>query len=117
MSKTSTDIVKINLDLDVEHDLEVDSDGILHVVSYIYPNEDEEPFEMRTSIEELLESIMEYYSEDLSREGFGQMYIVGHELRRISEGILSSAESLEDTIMGNQACMFDDMDDTDGSYH
>jgi hypothetical protein len=117
MSTTSNDIVKIKLDIDVEHDLEVDSDGILHVVSYIYPNEDEEPVEMRTSIEELLESIMEYYSEDLSREGFGQMYVVGHELRRIAEGIIASAQALEDIIMGNQACMFDDIDNPDGSYH
>lgn len=117
MSTASSDIVKISLDIDVEHDLEVDSDGVLQVVSYIYPNQDEEPLEMRTSIEELLESIIEYYSEDLSREGFGQMYVVGHELRRIAEGIVASAEALEDIIMGTQACMFDDADDADGNYH
>jgi len=117
MSTSSSDIVNISLDIDVEHDLEVNSDGVLQVVSYIYPNKDEEPLEMRSSMEDLLESIIEYYSEDLSREGFGQMYVIGHELRRIAEGIVNSAEALEDIIMGTQACLFDNDDDADGNFN
>lgn len=111
MSCSTSDQINFSLNVDVEHDLEVDPESVLSIVSYIYTDTDEEPLEVRHSLEELAEGIIEYYGEDLSRNGYGQMYVVGHELRRIAEQILSAAQLHEDNIIGITTSTLDDMED------
>ena len=109
--KISFNQINFSLNVDVEHDLEVDPESVLSIVSYIYTDTDEEPLEVRHSLEELAEGIIEYYGEDLSRNGYGQMYVVGHELRRIAEQILSAEQLHEDNIIGITTSTLDDMED------
>lgn len=111
MTCSTSDKINFTLNIDVEHDLEVDAESVLSIVSYIYTDADEEPFEVRHSLEELAEGIIEYYGEDLSRHGYGQMYIVGHELRRIAEQILTAAELHEDCINGEGTTLMSDPED------
>lgn len=106
--------VQIEIDLDVEHELEVDADGILSVVAFLYTDEDEEAYEARTPVEEIVDNLIEYYSEDLTREGYSQMYRVGNEMRRLADRLVSAAESQEDLVYGGgQLNLFDDEADED----
>ena len=114
MSITTSDKIKFTLDIEVEHDLEVDPDSVLSIVSYVYLDnsaEPDEPFEIRHSFEEIIQEIIEHYSEDSSRNGFGQLYTVGHELRRISESVVQAAELLEESIYGKQISMIADLEE------
>lgn len=107
--------VQIEVDLDVEHELEVDADGVLSVVAFLYTKEDEEAYETRSSIEEIVGHLIEYYSEDLTREGYSQMYQVGNEMRRIADRLVRAAETQEDLVNGG--CQLDFFEDDDeGDY-
>jgi hypothetical protein len=112
-----SEAVKIDLEIEIENDIEVDADGILQISTWVYTSsgfssEDEEGYEVRTPLEDIIESLMEYYSEDYSREGYGQMYAIGHELRRLSERLIAAAEHQEDLISGQgQLNFFDDEED------
>lgn len=111
--------VQIEVDLDVEHELEVDADGILSVVAFLYTNEDEEAYEARTPIEDIVDNLIDYYSEDLTREGYSQMYRVGNEMRRLADRLIEAAESQEDLVHGGgQLNLFDEDEDAveEGDY-
>ena len=51
MTCSTSDKINFTLNIDVEHDLEVDPESVLSIVSYIYTDADEEPFEVRHSLE------------------------------------------------------------------
>jgi hypothetical protein len=99
--------VKLDLEIEIENDIEVDVEGILQISTWIYTSEDEEGYEIRTPLEDMVECLMEYFSEDYTREGYGQMYSIGHELRRLSERLISAAEHQEDLIAGKGQLSFD----------
>ena len=92
--------IVIDIEIDVENDLEVDEDGVLNVVTFLYSEAKDEPYEARISVESLIDGILEYYADDLSREGYGEMYRLGHELRKCSERVLAAAEAHEDAVNG-----------------
>jgi hypothetical protein len=105
--------IMIDVEIDVENDLEVDEDGVLNVVTFLYRESNEEPHEARVSVETLIDGILEYYADDLSREGYGEMYRLGHELRKCSERVLAAAEAHEDAVNGEGTYQmsFDDLED------
>lgn len=105
--------IMIDVEIDVENDLEVDEDGVLNVVTFLYSDANEEAHETRVSVDALIDGILEYYADDLSREGYGEMYRLGHELRQCAERVLAAAEAHEDTVNGEGTYQmsFDDLDD------
>jgi hypothetical protein len=105
--------IMVDVEIDVESDLEVDEDGVLNVVTFLYSDSGDDPHEMRTPVETLIDGILEYYSDDLTREGYGEMYRLGHELRKCAERVLSAAEAHEDTVNGEGTYQmpFDFMDE------
>jgi len=111
---TTTETIKFEFELDVEHELEVDQDGILTVSCFAYTPEDDDddakvvvvPF--RT----LVENAIEYSREDLSADGFGDMYKMGHALREASEEFLKAAEQQENYVTGQgQIPLFEGAED------
>ena len=92
--------IKINVDVDIENDIEMDSHGVLNVVTLVYEDVDDDPIEVRTPFTEIITGVLEYYSDDLTREGYGEMYRLGHALRGASERVLEVAERHEDLVNG-----------------
>lgn len=92
--------IQINVDVDIENDIEMDQDGVLNVVTLVYEDDCEEPTEVRTPFTEIITGVLEYYADDLSREGYGEMYRLGHALRSASERVLEVAERHEDLVNG-----------------
>lgn len=105
--------LQIELDLEVEHEFEVDANGVLSVVAFLYTKDDEEAYETRSSIEEIITHLIEYYSEDLTREGYSQMYQVGNEMRRIADRLITAAETQEDLVTGKGQLDFFEEDEGD----
>lgn len=92
--------IQINVDVDIENDIEMDRDGVLNVVTMVFEDTDDDPFEVRTPLNEIITGVIEYYADDLSREGYGEMYRLGHALRSASERVLGVAERHEDLVNG-----------------
>lgn len=92
--------ISINVEVDLENDVEVDDDGVLNVITLVYQEDDQDPIEVKTPMNEIITGVLEFYADDLSREGYGEMYRLGHEFRKMSERVLSVAERHEDLVNG-----------------
>ena len=95
-----THTISVDLEVDLENDIEVDDDGVLNILTIVYKEEDEDPHELRTPLDGIVSGFLEYWSDDLSREGYSEMFRTGNELRKIAERILRVAERHEDLVNG-----------------
>lgn len=90
-SATST----LELPLLLENDLEVDNDGQMFVVSYIFPDDSDESVEIRVEFEHIIDSLIDFYREDQGTGGYNQLYLIAHELERHSHSLRDIASLME----------------------
>lgn len=92
MSEYGADI-SVDFPIHVDHDFEVDADGVSHIVTFLYVGDEDEAYETRVSLEGVIEDLCEYYGE---LDGYQQMYLVAHEFDRMSEKLRERAGIIED---------------------
>ena len=93
MSNYETDTLHVPIDL--EHDVEVDDDGISYLISNVYAGGEEDSQELRVPIDELIEALCEYYGDV---EGYQHLYVVAHEFSRAAEALMEKAGLIEDSV-------------------
>lgn len=54
----------LSLDISLENDLEVDAEGVLHITTFIFIEDSDEPTEVRLSFEEVIEGLIDFYRDD-----------------------------------------------------
>ena len=96
----ATDTIKFEFELDVEHELEVDQDGILTVSCYAYAPEDDDAKVVVVPFKTLVENAIEYSREEISTDSYGDLYKIGSRSAEASEEILKAAEQQEDYVTG-----------------
>ena len=106
----------VSLDLGVpvylEHDLEVDDDGVLYLNSFLYIGENDDSTEVRIEFQPIVDSVV-----DLARDfndGYKQLYGIAHEFDRHSARMRELAERMEDSVV-NIGDLFEvgDLDDVE----
>ena len=86
MSNYGTDALHVPVDL--EHDVEVDDNGISYLITNVYIGESEDSQELRVPMEDVTESLCEYYGDV---EGYQNLYVVAHEFSRAAEALRKKA--------------------------
>jgi hypothetical protein len=89
---------KLNLDVEVDHALSLefdDSEGVV-ISTYISIPGDDEPNEVDTPFERLIEECLELYKFD---SDYQKLYCVAHELARFSEKLREIAQAVEDSTL------------------
>lgn len=98
---TTSPIGRIGLDLEfaLENDLEVDDSGELHIITLLFGSSgDEVVFEGRTSFEEVVSNLLDFYRDDSSTPsttGAGQLRAIADRMARHVEDLKSLANYLE----------------------
>jgi len=98
---------EMRTDLHVEHDLEVNPEGKFFILTFIYPEDREDPLEGRVEFEELVDEVIDFYRMFESGDAIGQLYSIAHELSRQAERLREVAGYLE----GNGVDPWDQYDD------
>jgi len=102
----------LSLDISVENDLEVDAEGVLHTLTFIFVEESEDPVEIRLSFEEMIENLIDFYRDDpLEKAGYRQLYSIANEFSRHADRLRDVAGYMEDRNVSGD--LFDDDDDID----
>lgn len=102
----------LSLDISVENDLEVDAEGVLHTLTFIFVEESEDPVEIRLSFEEMIENLIDFYRDDpLEKAGYRQLYSIANEFSRHADRLRDVAGYMEDRNISGD--LFDDDDDID----
>jgi len=103
---------QISLDMSVENDLEVDAEGVLHILTFIFVEDNDEPVEVRLSFEEMIENLIDFYRDDpLEKAGYRQLYSIANEFIRHADRLRDVAGYMEDRNISGD--LFDDDDDID----
>ena len=100
---STSETIRFDFELDLEHEIEVDQDGILTVSCFAYSPMDEDPDDAHVEcvpFSEMIDGAIEYNCDDLGNEGYGSLYKIGHALREASERVLQAAEVHEDYVNG-----------------
>jgi hypothetical protein len=88
---------KLSLDISVENDLEVDAEGVLHTLTFIFVEDNDDPVEVRLSFEEMIENLIDFYRDDpLEKAGYRQMYSIANEFVRHADRLRDVAGYMED---------------------
>ena len=93
MSNYGTDALHVPIDL--EHDVEVDDDGISYVISNVYVGGEEDSQELRVPMRDVTESLRDYYGDV---EGYQHLYVVAHEFSRAAEALREKVALIEDSV-------------------
>lgn len=101
----------LNLNIEVENDLEVDSNGRLFVLTLLFPGDKEEPAEVRVEFENIIDNLIEFYKDDSSNIGSGQLYSIAHELTRSTERLREVAGYMEGIRDTDSLFNEDDLDE------
>ena len=99
----------LELPITVENDLEVDNNGLFHVVTYLFPSDSDDSVEIRILFEEIIDNLINFYREDLTPSGYGQIYMIANELERHKDNLRSIADNLEGKHLNEE--LFDDLED------
>jgi hypothetical protein len=116
----NTKSASIELTIHIENDLEVDHEGRFHLLTFVYPEEHEDPAECRIEFEEILDNLIEFYKDDSSSEGYGQLYNIANQLERAVERLREVAGYMEDYQNDDQlefdfdSVLFDEDDKREG---
>lgn len=87
--------VSLEIPIYVENDLEIDKDGNFNVQTFIYPDGEENPVEVRVKFSSLIQNVIEYYNEDASVDGTNTLYCIAHELSRQAEVLRSKGDYMD----------------------
>ena len=90
-----SDTATLELPLLVENDLEVDNDGRFFVVSYIFPDESDESIEIHIEFDQIIDNLIDFYREEQGPAGYGQLYLIAHELDRHAHTLRDIAGLME----------------------
>lgn len=102
----------LSLDISVENDLEVDAEGVLHTLTFIFVEESDDPVEIRLSFEEMIENLIDFYRDDpLEKAGYRQLYSIANEFSRHADRLRDVAGYMEHRNISGD--LFDDDDDID----
>jgi hypothetical protein len=102
----------LSLDISVENDLEVDAEGVLHTLTFIFVEESDDPVEIRLSFEEMIENLIDFYRDDpLEKAGYRQLYSIANEFSRHADRLRDVAGYMEDRNISGD--LFDDDNDFD----
>ena len=77
------------------NDFDVDENGVSYLVTLVFVGDDEEPTEIRLSLDEVIDSITDDYGDV---EGYQYLYLVAHELNRVAEVLREKAVKIEDSV-------------------
>ena len=105
LSETTT----LELPITVENDLEVDNEGMFYVVTFLFPDESDDSVETRIPFEHIIDNLIDFYREDHTPAGYGQLYMIANELHRHADNLRSVAEHLEGKHLNED--LFDDNED------
>ena len=93
MSEFGSDIT-LEIPVHVDHDFEVDADGISYIVTFLYIDDDEDAIETRVSLEGVTDDLCEYYGDI---DGYQRLYSIAHEFSRVAEKMRATAGRIEDS--------------------
>jgi len=85
---------ELTVPIHLTNEFDVDRDGNSYIVTVIYAGDDEDPSEVRVSLDDVINALADDYSDP---EGYQQMYLVAHELSRCSEELRERASYVEDS--------------------
>jgi hypothetical protein len=93
----------LSLGVSVDNDLEVDDEGVLHIVTFIFVEDNEDATEIHLGFEEVVENLIDFYRGDpLETAGYQQLYSIANELARQADRLRDVAGQMEDrNISGN----------------
>ena len=97
MSNFGTD-ASIQVPVSLEFDIDVDDHGVSYFVGSLFVADDDEAQEIRVEVEQIVESLCDFYG-DVS--GFQHLYVVAHELDRMSEMLREKAGLIEDSVVAS----------------
>lgn len=100
----------IELTIHIENDLEVDNEGQFHVLTFVYPEDADEPAEIRVEFEDIIEGLIDFYRDDPSTDGYGQLYKIANELARHVDRLREVAGYMEGFEPGEEL-EIDDLDE------
>ena len=87
----------LSLDISVENDLEIDADGVLHIITFIFVDDSDEPTEIRLSFEEVIDNLIDFYRDDpVDQAGYQQHYSIANEFTRHADRLRDVAGQMED---------------------
>lgn len=87
----------LSLDISLENDLEIDADGVLHIITFIFVDDSDEPTEVRLSFEEVIEGLIDFYRDDpIEQAGYQQLYSIANEFTRHADRLRDVAGQMED---------------------
>jgi hypothetical protein len=90
-----TDKVDIEIPVTVENDLEVDSDGRFYLQTFLFPNDEDDSVESRVLFEDVIENLIEFYRNDMTSTGYGQLYQIANEFERHTDKLREVAGYME----------------------
>lgn len=93
MSEYGADIT-LDVPIHVDHDFEVDKDGVSYLVTFLYVGEEEDATEARVDLEGVVTDLCDFYGDV---EGYKQLYLVAHEFQRLAEKLREKAGYIEDS--------------------
>ena len=91
----------------VENDLDTDSGGSVHIVSYVAVSQSEDPVEIRVPMENVIDQMVEF-AEFTSVQN---LYMLAHELARYADQLRTTADRLEGVLPDEDDDYYDPDDD------
>ena len=98
----------INMNLSIENDIEVDSDGVCQLVTLMFNDFDDAPYEARVRFEDVIENLIDFYRDTSPNQtGYGQLYSIANEFARYVDELRDVAGQMEEYGF-RQLDLFDD---------
>lgn len=79
----------------LQHDFEVDPDGISYLLSSVFISDEDDSQEIRVLLDDVIDGICEHYGDV---NGYQHLYMVAHELSRSAEVLREKAALIEDSV-------------------
>lgn len=98
--------VSVPVAMYLEHDVEVDENGSCCLISLLFVGDEEDPIEIRTSFEAVIEDVIEMH-QDIGVETYQSLYSIAHEFSRMAELMRNEAALMEDSLEAVED-MYDD---------
>ena len=101
MSNNDNFIISDSADLTVpivtEIDLEINFNGVLDIVAYVFPRAEDQGAECRVEFEEVIEKLINYYQTSDEQDSLTQIYSIAHELARQADRLRDIGRRLEES--------------------
>lgn len=87
----------LHIDVCAENDLEIDDNGQLHSVTYLFVGEEEASTEVRLSFEDIVDNFIEFYRDSTTeRAAYQELFAVANEFSRYADRLRDVAGQMED---------------------